>query len=70
MAAIYLMCSMTFLPLPRALAARDTRGHQGFPIGRPKRDACFQWLVFPAANERQQHGLIAAGRDAEKIDDR
>jgi hypothetical protein len=43
---------------------------QGFLIGRPKRDACFQCLAVPAANERQQHGLIAAGRDAEKIDDR
>jgi hypothetical protein len=43
---------------------------QGLLIGRPKRDACFQCLVVPAANKRRQYGLIAAGRDAEKIDDR
>ena len=55
-----------FFATARALAVRDTRGDRDLLIGRPKRDACFQWLVVRAANERRQHGLIAAGRDVEK----
>ena len=39
-------------------------------IGHAERDPRLQRLGVPPGNEGRQHGLIAAGRDAEEIDDR
>ncbi len=52
-------------PLQRGLGRR-----QGFLIGCPECHTRLRRLVFPAANERRQLGLIVAGRDAKEIDDR
>src|SRR3984893_19444435 len=49
----------------------NSTGPERYTPGSPDRgsngDACFQCLGVPAANERWQHGLIAAGRDAGKM---
>ena len=39
-------------------------------IGHAERDARLQCRCVPPGNERRNHGLVAAGRDAEEIDDR
>src|SRR6202040_665727 len=70
MATVYLMQLHDFFATAASAGGPRCARRQGFLIGRPKRDACFQCLVVLATNERRQHGLIAAGRDAEKIDDR
>jgi hypothetical protein len=44
MAALYLMRFMTFLPLPRALAARDTRGARVSLSGAPNATRAFNGL--------------------------